>query len=144
MNSTSMVSMSGRWKKCNLIIVIFIVFFFEHGVYAMGEKNKQELNLLWIGIRSMLIDKKYCSSPEDCHKKLPLYGEGGDRVHLNIYSYSNKDIISSVMEFVSREGISITRGVPITVQVFAKDKSEYENSVGMIFVKPVIKLEVNQ
>lgn len=134
-------------KNMNLfgsLIAIMIFSFFGNNSFAMGEKNKAELNNLWSGLKNMLIKNGHCNSAEDCFRRIPIYGEGGDRVNLNIYGPASRESILAILDFVAREGINITNGTPITIQVFPKEKKEYVNSVVGHFSKPKIKLEVNE
>ena len=134
-----------KYANRSYILITAIIFsILANGAHAMGEKNKTELNNLWSEIKKMLIRSGHCNSAEDCFKRIPIYGEGGDRININIYGPASKESVMSILDFVMQEGLIITNGVPVTVQVFQKEKKEYINRVIGNFAKPKIKLEVNE
>lgn len=94
-----------------------------------GEKYSEQGKVLSTAISHELINRGMCANNSDCFNLLPMYGEDGDRVHINFYNVGpiNKKALVIAIELVISRGIEITHGVPISIQAFPKPHDEYIN-----------------
>lgn len=113
------------------------------GIMGPGERYTREGNALSKKVFQTLIQEGFCTDLQDCNKKEPLFGEDGDRVHLNIYGITDHRILSGIFTMVASEGMKTTNGVPITLTAFQKPKKEYMG-FNSFFKESMIKLEINE
>ncbi len=125
---------------------VFIVMFLNYPIsFAGGERYEKEGHALGAKIYEVLIQKKFCLTLNDCQKKEVLYGESGDRVYLNLYGIQDREIISDVLQMVLSEGIKTTKGAPITISVYQKQKNQYLGLKSALSPPdPTIRLVVNE
>ncbi len=108
-----------------------------------GEKNSEEKNALARSINTYLIEKGFCTSGEECNKKLDAYvGRGGKHIAYSLYGISNRKMIAVFIGFVVEHGMEITQGVPVTIDVYPKRRAEYRNF--LLPQKSIIEVEVRQ
>ncbi len=96
-------------------------------------------------INHELIKRGFCKNAEECHKKMPLYGEYGKQVHLNIYGIDDVEKragMAIIFQLATEKGIDITNGTPITIWVFNKPHEEYVNFKNFFSKSPIITLEI--
>lgn len=113
------------------------------GIMGPGERYTREGHALGEKVYQTLIQEGFCADLRDCQKKEPLFGEDGDRVHLNIYGITDHRILSVIFAMVVREGMKTTNGVPVTLTAFQKPKKEYMG-FNSFSKKSMIQLEVNE
>lgn len=121
----------------------FLIFFVNSSSFAIGEKySKQGKNIGKI-VYQKLIEVGYCIDIKDCHKKRVLFGEDGDRVHLNIYGITDRKVISEVVSMVVEDGIVSTGGVPISLHFYFKNQDSFLG-FNAFFKSESILVEVNE
>lgn len=126
-------------------IFIVSVILFLHAGSTMAEKYSKQGDLLYSALFNELMKQKLCSSFEDCVAKVPIYAENGDRVHFHIYACKDRNILAKTIEYIIRNGIIITKGVPINVLIFQETKEESLKSDGFFGKKKeIISLEINK
>jgi hypothetical protein len=120
---------------------------FSTGAGAMGEKYTEQAGRLRIAMLDMLVAKGFCRAHRECYDLLPTTGGHGDRVRYAFYEVGTNNIhaFMAIIEFVVRDGIRITGGVPITITGYREPFDKYRES-GLFFkdVKPFLVLEVNK
>lgn len=113
----------------------------------MGEKYDEQGGRLTGVLRSALIEKGFCSSPQDCQRLLPGTAAHGDRVRVSYYEINEKNTsaLLFLIDMVIRDGLAITDGVPITVTAYRESHEKYRKSgVFLKDVTPFFVLEVNK
>jgi hypothetical protein len=130
---------------------IFITYSILAGVILFSVKSfsgkdfSKQGNALYKSLVEELIKQRMCTEYQSCFEILQLYSDDGDRIYMNMYGQINTKISSIVISHFIKKGISTTDGMPITLRIFPKPKSEY---VGLwsIFKKSdeSIKLEINK
>lgn len=113
----------------------------------MGERYTEQGGRLSAAYLNMLIARGFCKTYQDCHDFLPAYHGHGDRVRFAFYEVGRNNIhaFSAIIEFVVRDGIRLTGGVPITITGYRETFDKYRES-GLFFkdIKPFLVLEVNK
>lgn len=113
---------------------------------AMGEKYAEQGGRLTGVLRTAMIEKGFCKSPQECHSLLPATVGHGDKVRIAYYEISDRNIeaLSFLVEIVVRRGLEITSGVPISIVAYKQSHEEYRTSGIFSSVKPFLALEVNK
>ena len=73
-----------------------------------------------------------------------MYREDGDRIYLNMYAQTDMNLSGIVVKFIVEKGIKITGGMPITLRVFHKPKTQYLGLKSIFGKDESIKLEINK
>ena len=113
---------------------------------ALGEKYAEQGGRLTGVLRTAMIEKGFCKSPQECQSLLPGTAAHGDRVRIAYYEISERNIeaLSFLVEIVVRCGLETTSGVPITITAYKESHEEYRKSGIFSPVKPFLALEVNK
>jgi hypothetical protein len=94
-----------------------------------------------------LVENNVCKNREICREILHMYAEGTSRIYLNMYDQSDTELASHVAAFFIKEGLKITKGIPITLSTYPKPKDEYMNK-GFKYAfgndEYLINLEINK
>lgn len=133
--------------KVKLYATCFIAFVCmqSQNAMAIGEKYSEQGHVLYASIKKELIDSGKCNDDNSCKAVFDAYGEHGNRVNINIYSASDREVLSIIYGYTVAHGIKITNGVPITIKTFTESK-EHHSGVKALFssYKPSIIMEVNK
>ncbi|HYQ37384.1 MAG TPA: hypothetical protein VER09_00420 [Pseudomonas sp.] len=124
--------------------IFFIVVISAISIAGCGERYGEEKSRLSPRIYKVLIESGVCASHQDCNSKEVMFGEGGDRIYLNVYGLTDPTVIASIFFAVAAEGRALVGDVPISVAIYKEPKSEHlglRRVLGM--VTPYAKLELN-
>lgn len=124
------------------LVAVFFVIIAGPLMMGMGEKYTKEGHALAARVYQVLIQEGYCADLLDCQKKESFYGGHGNRVNLYFYGITDRKLIATVLATVVSEGVLVTHGAPITIEVYQKPHAEYLG-LKSLFKKPMINLEVN-
>jgi len=98
-------------------------------------------------MRSALVSKGFCRTPEECYALLPRTIETDSMVWVQFYEVSEKNhpAFLTVVALALTDGIRITGGVPITIEAFRETHEKYRTS-GLVIkdVKPFATIEVTK
>lgn len=124
-----------------------IFFFSPQWVYAMGKKYSEQGGKFAVAMRSALVSKGFCRTPEECYTLLPRTIETDSMVFVQFYEIGEKSHAAflTVVALALSEGIQITSGVPITIEAFRETHEKYRTS-GLVIknVKPFATIEVTK
>lgn len=125
------------------LVLFFCICFISLAVEGCGEKYSEQGNLLYSKIFEHLIERRICTTVDECKADLEIHGKYRNQVNFAVYSPKNrKTALAAFIEFIVENGVKITGGVPITILIKVESKEESGNS--LFGNKTVIKLEITQ
>lgn len=134
------------WRRAVLSIVFLFAYLGTESVsMAAGEKYSEQGHALSKALVVELVKEKICVDVKACAEMLQMYGEDGDRIHLHIYSQTNRSFVSAVSRYLIESGLKVTGGVPITLLAFPGSHAQYMGIKAAFGSKEyAIKLEINK
>ena len=134
-----------RWQRKILLGATFTLICIGLLENSMaGGKFSDQGNALYKSLHDELIAKSVCTNFQNCSDALQMYGEDGDRIYLNMYAQTDMNLSGIVVKFIVEKGIKITGGMPITLRVFHKPKTQYLGLKSIFGKDESIKLEINK
>jgi hypothetical protein len=133
------VFQKNKSKKLYLVGAALLAVIIVSILVGCGEKYSEQGHILSREIHNNLISRGICTS-KDCNAEYEVYGGHGNQINYSIYNPKDRKVLAALIEFVVENGLQISGGVPISISVYPKSRSEYGN---MLFnPKPIVKVEV--
>ena len=133
------------FRTIAFFLVALLSFFSYVEQARAGSIFSQEAEMLINALHKDLIKKRVCDNDFMCSEMLQTLTEGNKRIYLNMYGQTDTVLASYVVAFFIEKGKIITGGIPITLRVFPKPKTEY---MGLKYAfgsnEYLIKLELNK
>lgn len=127
-----------------LVVYVLIASFALPENSMSGDKFSSQGNALYKSILDELIRQGVCSDNQSCSNALRLYSEDGDRIYMNMYGQTDKRLGSVVAKHIIENGIGLTGGVPITLRIYASQKSENTGFRSFIKRGASVTLEIDK
>lgn len=125
-----------------LTIALAAIFVMASGsALGLGEKYSEQGKELGAEIYIVLNKYGYCEKRDGCSGV--LFGEHGNRVNIHLYGLTDMRIIGAVVGYVAERGMDITKGVPITIEIYREQK-EKTTGFRSFIVDPFIVMEINK
>jgi hypothetical protein len=105
-----------------LVLAFFASCIFIATQLIKADHFSAQENVLYKTLIEELVNQKICTNSLNCATEINLYRSSGNRIYFNLYSQTDMAIAASVGKFLVKNGIKLSKGMPITLKVYATPK----------------------
>ncbi len=108
-----------------ILLAILFASLFLLVQFIFGSRFSEQENSLYENLMKELVAQEVCTDSSTCAEKIHLYRKSGSRIYFNMYSQTDMPLVATISKFLVKEGIKLSKGMPITLKVYATPKIGY-------------------